>query len=314
VSETSVSFRCMGTTVSLSADDPQGVERARRFLSEFDRRLSRFRADSELSLLNADTRPSVPASALLRAATSAALWAAELTGGLVDPTLLDALETAGYGRSMAGAATRSLDTVLESAPARSPAAPDPRAVWRDVMVDDRAGVIRRPRGVRIDLGGIGKGLAADAAALLLGRKGPFAVDCGGDLRLGTPRSGRPYNVAIVHPLSGRMARTFPLANGGVATSGIDRRVWPRADGSYGHHILDPSSGEPVWSGLVGATAVAPSALEADARAKAAVLAGARGGRAFLRTHGGVLFHEDGKVERVDLDRLDSRVLDSSQAA
>ena len=114
-------------------------------------------------------------------------------------------------------------------------------------------------------------------------------------------------------MTGRIARTFPLAEGGVATSGIDRRVWRRPDGGYGHHLLDPSSGTPVWSGLVGATAIAPTALEADARAKAAVLAGPVQARRLLCPHGGFLFHEDGGVESIDLYRPLSLRLDSEVA-
>ena len=195
MSDVEISFGCMGTTVSLMGSNPESIERARGFLTDFDRRLSRFRDDSELSLMNADPRAAVAASDLLRAAVKAALWAAELTGGLVDPTLLDALRTAGYERSMAGAPAQALEAVLEDAPRRRPARPEPRARWREVRIDDSAGVIRRPPGLQIDLGGVGKGLAADAAALLLSGCGPFAVDCGGDLRIG--------RTATVAPLTSR---------------------------------------------------------------------------------------------------------------
>lgn len=296
-----VSFRCMGTTVRLVGEDRERIEEARRYLLAFDRRLSRFRPDSELSTLNADPRETVPASALLRAAVRAGLWAAEVTGGLVDPTLVDALEAAGYATSMAGAEPQPLGAVLDAAPTRRPAAPDPRAGWRHVEVDDVAGVVHRPVGVRLDTGGTGKGLAADAAALLLEGDDRFVVDCGGDLCVGGPGARRqPFEVGVAHPLTGLIAHTFSLAAGGVATSGIDRRVWRRADGRHGHHLIDPSTGRPAWTGLVGATAVAPSALEADVLAKAAVLAGPQGGRELLQAHGGILFHEGGRTERIGL--------------
>ena len=301
MTEVDVRFQCMGTTIRIVAYDRERIEQARAYLLAFDRRLSRFRPDSELSRLNADPRETVPASALLRAAIRAGLWAAEATGGLVDPTLVGALEAAGYASSMAGAQSQPLGAVLEAAPTRRAAAPDLRAGWRQVEVDDAAGVIHRPAGLRLDTGGTGKGLAADAAALLLDGDDRFVVDCGGDLRVGGPGARRqPFEVDVAHPLTGRVAHTFPLAGGGVATSGIDRRVWRRGDGSHGHHLIDPSTGRPAWTGLAGATAVAPSALEADVLAKAAVLAGPEGGRELLRTHGGILFHEDGRTERVGL--------------
>lgn len=303
MTELDVSFSCMGTTVRTVGSEPERLKTAREYLLAFDRRLSRFRADSELSALNADPREIVPASDLLRTAVRAGLWAAEATGGLVDPTLIDALETTGYARSMAGAQSHALGAALSAAPTRHPAAPDPRARWRRVHIDDDAGVIRRPVGLRIDLGGTGKGLAADAAAQLLAGERRFVVDCGGDVRVGGPDALRePFEVEVTHPLTGLIAHTFALTTGGVATSGIDRRVWHRADGSHGHHLIDPCTGRPVWSGLVGATAVAPTALEADVLAKVAVLSGPQAAGALLRTHGGVLFHEGGRVECVGLKR------------
>ncbi len=316
MTELDVSFSCMGTTVRTVGRDPERLGAAREYLLAFDRRLSRFRAGSELSRLNADPRETVPASALLRTAVRAGLWAAEATGGLVDPTLIDALEATGYAHSMAGAQPQALGAALSAAPTRHPAAPDPRARWRQVQVDDDAGVIRRPVGLRFDVGGTGKGLAADAAALLLEGERRFVVDCGGDLRVGGPDALRdPFEVEVSHPLTGLIVHTFALTEGGVATSGIDRRAWSRADGGHGHHLIDPSTGCPVWSGLVGATAVAPTALEADVLAKAAVLAGPQGAGALLRAHGGVLFHEGGRVEQVGLERTISlNLLEPHRAA
>jgi FAD:protein FMN transferase len=94
-------FRCMGTDVRLLWPDRAGLEDASAWLASFDARLSRFRPASELCALNADRRPAMPTSALLRAAVRAALWAARQTGGLVDPTVLPALRRAGYARSLA---------------------------------------------------------------------------------------------------------------------------------------------------------------------------------------------------------------------
>jgi thiamine biosynthesis lipoprotein len=73
-------------------------------------------------------------------------------------------------------------------------------------------------------------------------------------------------------------------------------VWWDADGRPAHHLLDPSTGAPAWTGVLSATALAPTALEAEARAKAALLAGPAGARALLRRHGGVVVAEDGAVD------------------
>ena len=145
--------------------------------------LSRFRPDSELSRLNADPRTAVPASAILRRAVSAAVWAGGRSGGLVDATLLGELERAGYVEHWDPANRADVDVALASAPPRRPAAP---AAWR---IEDRIGldadgrVVRAP-GVRLDPGGLAKGMAADLSAASLPAGVRYAISCGGDLAVG----------------------------------------------------------------------------------------------------------------------------------
>ena len=291
------SFPTMGTVARVVRDADGGLDVAAVF-AELDRRLSRFDASSDLSRLNADPRTCVPAAPLLRAAVAAALRAASLSGGLVDPTLMDALRRAGYHDSRAHLRPTSLLRALGSAPPRRPARPDPAAEWRTVVVDDGAGVIRRPPGLELELAGSVKGWAADLLAARLERHGRCAVDCGGDLRLAAG-SGAPWEVHVRHPLSGAIAHTLRVRSGGVATSGIDTRLWECHDGAFAHHLIDPATRTPAWTGLIAATALAPTALEAEALAKAALLSGPAAGRRLLHArYGGVLVHDDGAVDLV----------------
>ncbi|HEU4462539.1 MAG TPA: FAD:protein FMN transferase, partial [Solirubrobacterales bacterium] len=166
------SFEAMGSHVRLLIGEPgpglpaaaEAAERVRGFVAEFEAALSRFDPVSELSALNRDRRERVPASPLLRQAVRAGLWAAEASGGLVDPTLVDQIERAGYASSRVGAVPASLRSALATAPRRRPAAPDPAANWRRFEVDEASGEIVRPPGLRFDSGGVGKGLAADLIA------------------------------------------------------------------------------------------------------------------------------------------------------
>jgi thiamine biosynthesis lipoprotein len=291
------SFPTMGT-VARVVRDADGDLDVHAVFAEIERRLSRFDRGSDLSRLNADPRACVPADPLLRAAVAAALRAASLSGGLVDPTLLGALRRAGYRESRAHIEPSSLARGLGSAPPRRAARPNPAAEWRAVEVDDGAGVIRRPPGLELDLGGSVKGWAADFVAARLARHGRCAVDCGGDLRAAAGR-GAPWEVRVRHPLTGGIAHTLYVRAGGVATSGIDARMWQRPDGSFAHHLIDPATGTPAWTGLAAATALAPTALEAEALAKAALLSGPGAGRRLLEgRHGGVLVHDGGAVEPV----------------
>jgi thiamine biosynthesis lipoprotein len=148
--------------------------------------------------------------------------------------------------------------------------------------------------VRIDTGGTGKGLAADLAAERLGAHSTFVVDAGGDLRLGGQRPvARP--VRIDHPLRQGFAHEFMLDRGAVATSGIKTRLWRTSDG-FAHHLLDPSTGEPAWTGVIQATSLGSTALEAETLAKMAFLSGPEGAREALAERGGLIVLDDGTVE------------------
>ena len=305
--EHDISFEAMGSHVRLLIGEPGpglepapvAAEGARRLVHEFDAALSRFKPGSELCALNADPDEIFPASPLLRRAVRAGIEAATRTYGLVDPTLVAEIEGAGYVESRVGVAAASLPQALAEAPPRRPARPSPERRWAQLEVDDEAGVIRRPPGLRFDTGGTGKGLAADLVAESLRGYERFVVDCGGDIRIGGAGAlVDPYDVHVEHPLSGGGTFVLRLGGGGVATSGLNVRIWRGRDGRFFHHLIDPASGEPAWTGLIGATALGDTALEAETLSKAALLSGPEGAREVLGGLGGLIVHESGRVETV----------------
>jgi FAD:protein FMN transferase len=284
-------FRALGTDVRLiatGAGSRDAVARARADILEYHARLSRFLPASEISALNSDPRPVVPASALLRSAVHAGLWAARHSGGLVDPCLLDALEAAGYERSFEPRGA----VPPPSGPPRS-AGPDPASRWRAVGVDHRAGTVRRPPGVRLDLGGSGKGHVADLVARYFASLREWVVDCGGDIRVGGARE-----IEIAHPLVSHPAARLRVVAGAVATSSIVARAWLSREGRRAHHLLDPSTRQPAWTGLLSATALAPTTLHAETLAKVALLRGGDGARDVLARHGGLVVHAGGEVQAI----------------
>jgi FAD:protein FMN transferase len=285
-------FPCLGSTCAVvvsGGDAPAAAAAARRSLLEWHRRFSRFIPDSELSGLNADPRAEVPVDPLMGRFAAAVAAAAARTGGLVDGTLMPEIEAAGYR----GDLRRSLPLALalRLAPPRRPAGPSPAARWRGVAYDAPAGVVRRPPGVALDSGGLAKGLFADVLAETLGPQEAFAVSCAGDLRIGGT-AGLPRPVDVQSPFDGSVLHRFEVAAGGVATSGIGRRSWLDARGRPAHHILDPATGRPAFTGVAQATAIAPSALEAEVRAKAALLSGPERAHEWL-PDGGVVVRDDG---------------------
>jgi len=305
--EHDISFAAMGSHVRLLIGEPgpglppaaTAAAEAQSFVADFEATLSRFDRESELSALNRDRRERVPASPLLRRAVAAGLVAAEQSRGLVDPTLVGEIERAGYVASRAWMAPASLAAALAQAPARRPAGPHHEGRWRRWRVDEEAGEIVRPPGQRFDSGGSGKGLAADLLAMKLAGYRSFVVDCGGDIRVGGVEAEvRPRVVHVEHPLSGERLHAIRVSSGGVATSGLDRRIWRDACGRYAHHLLDPATGEPAWTGLIAATALAATALEAETLAKAALLGGPARGAELLCVNGGILVHDSGRVQLV----------------
>ncbi len=280
-------FACFGASVTIRAEGREpgllvAMARARDIAFQIQRRLSRFDPDSELSRLNADPRERVPASPLMRRFAAAVTAAGEQSGGLVDATCLPAVEAAGYWRHW--------DPGAQFA-AGPPPAPDGGAqAWRAVRVE--GGSVVRPVGVRLDSGGLGKGLAADLMAEALDGVHAWIVDCGGDLRVGG-RADRTRTIQVLDPFDGDVVlHAFRVGRAAVATSGVTRRRW-----RDGHHLIDPRTGRPADTGVLQVTAVAPTGLQAEIVAKTAILAGPEhAARALI--DGGVIVLAGGVVEIV----------------
>ncbi|MDO9407532.1 FAD:protein FMN transferase [Patulibacter sp.] len=295
-------FACFGGTCSVHLSGtgplgpaPQAIATVRRQLVAWHGRFSRFLPGSELSLLNADPAGTVAASPELLLLARATVDAGHASGGLVDATFADEVRRAGYAEHLAGPGV-DLGRALSAAPPRRPAGPDPRRRWASVAVDRRAGTVTRPPGVHIDSGGLAKGLFADLLADRLSGYERFVVDCCGDLRLGGTRGAR-REVRIAHPVAG-VAHVVERTAGATATSSIARRSWVGPDGLPAHHLLDPATGRPAWTGIVQVSAMAPTALEAERRSKAALLSGPAAASEHL-PHGGVVVLDDLTVRVID---------------
>ena len=289
-------FDCFGGSCAVlvrgrgpAGSSREAATRAARRMREWHTQFSRFDPTSELCALNADARETVPVSPMMARFLGAALDAATRTGGLIDPTLVDEINAAGYKRSFAVPSLPVRDALC-GAPTRGPAAPSPSSRWREINVDCDAQTVARPQGVRIDSGGIAKGLFADVLGSSLQGHPSFAVDAAGDLRFGGTHAA-PRDVRVRSPFDDTVLHTFRLSRGAVATSGITKRSWRDDDGCAAHHILDPASGKPAFTGVLQVTALAPTALEAEALAKAALLSGPGPALSWL-PHGGVVVGED----------------------
>ena len=243
------SFESMGCQVVVAGASADELARIRALFEERDAIFSRFRPGSELNRVNAASGRAMLVSPVFARAAEMALWAAGVTGGLVDPTLGGAVEAAGYDRDFAALAP-------DPRPAGLPVPARPGAV----QVFGR--VLLLARGVRLDLNGVVKAAAVDDALALL--SGPGFVSAGGDLA-----ARGEVDVAVP---GGAAVR---LVFGGLATSGRSRRRWLRG-GEVQHHLFDPATGRPAAGPWEEVTVCGGSCLAADVAAKAAFLCGAAG--------------------------------------
>ena len=305
----------MGTDALVAVgggDAPELAARARARIDDLERRWSRFLPDSEISVVNASAGAVVPVSTVTAEVLSAAVEGWRLTGGRFDPTMLRPLERAGYDRSF-----ELLEAAVEAYVPSSSATSASSAVWRQrsgrsasgsaslgLQVDESAATVVLEEGLGLDLGGVGKGRAADLAVadlLHAGAEG-VCVDIGGDVRVAgrAPFEGG-WIVGVADPSGDNdvAATAVALADGAVATSTRCRRRW-RSDGRTVHHLLDPATGRPADGDLDTVTVIAAETWWAEVIAKAALIAGSVAGAELISASGlsGLLRRADGELVRV----------------
>jgi thiamine biosynthesis lipoprotein len=290
----------MGSQIALWLDTPDRQAAATAFaetqalFARNESALSRFRPHSELMQLNGRTTQWVPVSDLLWREITLAVQMAVQTKGCFDPTLLRALAHAGYDQSF--------EQITDGVGYGRWLEPEQLyGRWREIELDEPRRAVRLPSGVALDLGGIAKGDTAQQAVTLLQTVGPALVDAGGDLVAGLAPAGCPgWPVALSPPWSGTAAAndlaTFWLAEGTLATSGIDYRSWVQ-DGVVAHHLIDPQTGQPAHTDALTATVFAPESAVAEAWATATLIAGTAAGIDALLDHNlaGLVIGRDGRI-------------------
>ena len=276
-------------TAVLDVDRPgASLDKVPIWFEAWEQVLSRFRVDSELNRLNQRAGQWVRVSAALWDVMHLALVAARWTDGLFSPTILSALEAAGYDRTF--------DQIVAD---HQPITARPDGQWQAIQRQSLKRSICLPPNVRIDLGGVAKGWAADRAVKKLGVHGPALIDAGGDIAVSGPRAdGSPWPIGVLNPVQpDQHFETLKIERGGVATSGKDYRRWLR-DGKWQHHLIDPRTGLPAQTDVLSATVIAPTAFEAEVAAKVIALSSSEQGLAWLEEqpdYAAIIVREDGQA-------------------
>jgi thiamine biosynthesis lipoprotein len=265
-------------------------------LESVDRAYSRFRSDSELSRVNGSPEEVHRLSPLLTKAIAAALRAARLTGGAVDPTVGSTMRLVGYDVTFSAVAPRGPALNLRVRPVSG---------WQLVEFNEVARTVRLPAGVELDLGATGKGLAADlSAAAALAAAGPGAgvlVSLGGDIATAGEAPAGGWVVQVGEdsraPIS-PSEETIGIVSGAIATSSTTVRRWIRGDALI-HHILDPRTGLPAAGPWRTATTAARTCVDANLAATAAIVKGEDAVAWLAGSHiPARLVAQDGSINRV----------------
>ena len=265
-----------GAHVLVVGDDAAALaERARARVDEFERRWSRFLVDSELCRLNRAAGSPVILSEQTFDLVARAVAGWCRTQGRFDPTVLAAVVANGYDRSF---------DLLRDGVAEGLAVAEPAPGCDGIDLNHELRAVTLPVGVGLDLGGIGKGRAADLITDELSTAGAVGscVNLGGDIRVaGSAPGPEGWTVGIDDPFAlGTTARTIALSQGAVVTSARTKRRWS-ARGVGRHHVIDPRTGCSSDHGVAAVSVVAAEASEAEILAKAALIAGPETGAALL---------------------------------
>jgi thiamine biosynthesis lipoprotein len=265
-----VRFAIWSTTALALVTEPAKARAAevllRAGLADLDQVCSRFRADSEIQALERGAGSQVTVSPLLAEVLEVALRAADVTDGLVDPTVGAAMRAVGYDRDLAA--------IPPDGPAVDPV---PAPGWWRISWDRSRRAVLLPRGVALDVGATAKALAADrAAATLASELGcGVLVGLGGDIAVAGPPPSGGWRIQV----GDDHARPDPdggqcvaITSGGLATSGTARRRWRRG-GAAMHHIIDPRTGSPADTGWRTVSVAAGSCVDANTASTAAIVLG-----------------------------------------
>ena len=290
-------FRAMNTNVQLYVRDLENVSylpAAEELFHAMEARLSRFLPDSELCQMNNRAGEEIVVSDTLFDILAWAIALNRVTHGVFDPAVLPDLEAAGYDKSF-----EQIERESHTAPDASPAAASSISQLR--LAASRV-TAQAPAGLRIDLGGIGKGYSVDAASRLLEPAADFVVNAGGDIfASGSGADGDGWLVSLTDPRDAeRSVGLVRLHDEALATSTTALRRWKRGD-QVQHHLIDPRTRRPAESGVLSASVVARTATEADVFAKTALVLGLEEGGRFLDEQGAVGFFvlEDGTCRQTD---------------
>lgn len=286
-----IQFRAMGCEIVVQLASDKDAQTLLQSIPDridaYENCLSRFRPESELMRLNAQSGQWFDASPMLFANIQAAKQAARISDGYFNPLILPAMLANGYDRSFEKIQTASTESTSCGA-----------SDWRGIELDTRGQRVRIPKDSALDLGGVAKAWIAQHLADELAAYGAVLVNIGGDIALRGMPDEEAWVVDVNDPFTKSSLLSVSLTNTHIVTSGIDFRQWKNQYGEKRHHIINPFTGQSAESDVLTATVIHPDAPSAEAFAKTLILLGAE--KAFQWLHqqwqgAALIIKQDGTV-------------------
>ncbi len=264
----------MGTFIEVISPDARAHTIVFSEIKRIEKLLSKYDPESEISRLNADGALKVSPETYLILQRSRELWM--LSNGAFDVTVGPLLDIWGFT-------------------AREPSVPEPSEIAKTLSRIGMDKIIFNPRdnmvkfsvpGVKIDLGGIGKGFALDCAIKKLKAEGITSclINAGGQIACLGKRYGKPWRIAVKDPRPAEnnpAAAVLELSDGSLSTSGDYEQYFKRRGRRYSH-IIDPKTGTPSQSRVTAVTIKANDGATADALSTAVFVLGEEKGRELIK--------------------------------
>ncbi len=278
----------MGTTWTVKIADPdlqeeqqEAIESTiKQTVDQIDQRMSTWKDDSELSLLNRhDTTPYGVSAELMGVLVSASDFH-RLTGGAFDITVEPLVRAYGFGPDVPPEVPT--DEELKELLGRT-------GLGKLILNPAAGTVTKKHPDLHCDLSGIAKGYAVDRVAAALEELGQddFMVEIGGEIRTkGRNGSGEIWRIGVEQPdpTVREAGRVIPLKDIAIATSGEYRNFYEVGGARYSHTI-DPRTGRPIEHHLASVSVLNRSCMAADAIATGLNVLGPDEGYKLAVTHG-----------------------------
>ncbi|TDO83387.1 thiamine biosynthesis lipoprotein [Halanaerobium saccharolyticum] len=268
----------MDTLVQMQAHGENAevaVEESMERIREIENLMSKTIKSSDIYELNHNPKTKIQISQASMAVLKKALEYAKMTDGSFDPTIGALVELWGIGTEDAAVPTQSeIEKALSN------------TGYQYLKLYENSAKITNP-GVKIDLGGIAKGYAAEEVKDVVQKHGiqHAFVNLGGNvLVIGNKVDGSPWKIGIQDPREGRgnVMAIVDAVDSTIVTSGNYERYFEE-NGKLYHHIINPETGYPARNNLLSASIISENSFDADALSTAVYVMGLEKGMNFIES-------------------------------